>query len=388
MARRKTPVKAKEPVRLRERPIANGNRSLYLDIYSKGVRKIEALGLYLIPELTPADKIQNRTTLDIARKIKSERILALQSFGISQYEKIKKIGISLVDWLKYHEEQNFNLAKSTVRGRRVCRQRMEEYLASISLRSIRLVDTDEDFIRGFLDYLRTAPNKSCTLNPRPITNGNALHIQSCLTGALNRAVKEGLLARNPVLNIPTNERFKSMESNREFLTIQELKKAIATPAKHEDTKRAFIFACLTGLRFSDVKSLTWAKVEDSPDGSSKVVRTQMQKTKKWISIPLSAEALKWLNPKDGPDEPIFHFYDPVNVEKHIGLWLKAAGINKHITFHCARHTFATMMITIGVDIYTVSKLLGHSKVTTTQIYSKIIDKHKSEAVSKLDSLFD
>ena len=182
MARRKTPVKAKEPVRLRERPIANGNRSLYLDIYSKGVRKIEALGLYLIPELTPADKIQNRTTLDIARKIKSERILALQSFGISQYEKIKKIGISLVDWLKYHEEQNFNLAKSTVRGRRECRQRMEEYLASISLRSIRLVDTDEDFIRGFLDYLRTAPNKSCTLNPRPITNGNALHIQSCLTG--------------------------------------------------------------------------------------------------------------------------------------------------------------------------------------------------------------
>ena len=76
------------------------------------------------------------------------------------------------------------------------------------------------------------------------------------------------------------------------------------------------------------------------------------------------------------------------MEKHIGLWLTAAGINKHITFHCARHTFATMMITIGVDIYTVSKLLGHSKVTTTQIYSKIIDKHKAEAVSKLDSLFD
>ena len=76
------------------------------------------------------------------------------------------------------------------------------------------------------------------------------------------------------------------------------------------------------------------------------------------------------------------------MEKHTGLWLMAAGIIKHITVHCARHKFATMMITLGVDIYTVSKLLGHSKVTTTQIYSKIIDKHKSEAVSKLDSLFD
>lgn len=388
MTRIKTPSKAKEPVRLRERAIANGNKSLYLDIYSKGVRKTESLGLYIIPEHSPIDKIQNKKTREIAEKIKSERILAIQSYGISQFEKIKKIGISLVEWMKQYEEDNLNLSKSTIRGRRESRQRVEDYLDLTSYPSLRLVDVNEDFCKGFLTYLRTAPNKSCTVNPRTITNGNALHIQTCLNGALNKAVKDGLIARNPLLNLSSKEKFHPTESNIEFLTVEELKKAIDTPAKHEDTKKAFIFACLTGIRLSDVIALTWRKIEDAPNGKSKLVRTRMLKTQKWIDNPLSEEALKWLNPKDDPDEPIFHLYDPVNVEKHIKIWLAAAGIDRKITFHCSRHTFATTLISLGVDIYTVSKLLGHSKVTTTQIYAKVIDQHKKEAVSKLDSLFE
>ena len=72
----------------------------------------------------------------------------------------------------------------------------------------------------------------------------------------------------------------------------------------------------------------------------------------------------------------------------IRKWMQNADIKKHISFHCSRHTFATMMLTLGVDIYTTSKLLGHSNVSTTQIYSKIVDEKKVEAVNKVDNLFD
>jgi integrase len=113
----------------------------------------------------------------------------------------------------------------------------------------------------------------------------------------------------------------------------------------------------------------------------------MQKTQKWINVPLSDEALRWLPVKEDLDEPIFHLYDPVNIEKHIAIWMRNAKIDKHITYHCSRHTFATMMLTLDVDLYTVSKLLGHSKITTTQIYAKIIDKKRVDAVSKVDGIF-
>ena len=99
MGRPKKTTKAKEPVRIRERKLANGNRSLYLDIYSKGVRKVESLGVYLVPENTPLDKIQNEHARSVAEKIKSERIIALQNYGIANLDKVMKASMPNVDTL-------------------------------------------------------------------------------------------------------------------------------------------------------------------------------------------------------------------------------------------------------------------------------------------------
>ena len=99
MGRPKKALKVKEPIRLRERKLANGNLGLYLDIYVKGTRKYESLGLYLIPEKTPLDKQMNIHTRQVAEKIKADRIIALQERGIKQYEKIKQSNMSLLDWL-------------------------------------------------------------------------------------------------------------------------------------------------------------------------------------------------------------------------------------------------------------------------------------------------
>ena len=115
----------------------------------------------------------------------------------------------------------------------------------------------------------------------------------------------------------------------------------------------------------------------------------MQKTKAPIYLPLSPEALRWM-PERGnksSQDNVFDLPSAAAVNVLIKPWAKAAGINKHFTFHTARHTFATMMLTLGADIYTVSKLLGHTKVETTQIYAKIINKKKDDAVSLIDAAF-
>ena len=106
-----------------------------------------------------------------------------------------------------------------------------------------------------------------------------------------------------------------------------------------------------------------------------------------VFIPLSDEAKKWLPKPGGYQEPFFNLPAPSTICLILSNWVKAAGINKHITFHCARHTFATMMLTLGSDIYTTSKLLGHNHVATTEIYAKVIDKKKFESMSNLDRMF-
>lgn len=149
-----------------------------------------------------------------------------------------------------------------------------------------------------------------------------------------------------------------------------------------------IFSCFAGLRLGDVRALTWNKVFLASDGKTKFVRTIMEKTNKLVNVPLSKEALNCLNEKEDPNEPIFTLPGTPTVCHDIRKWMQNADIKKHISFHCSRHTFATMMLTLGVDIYTTSKLLGHSNVSTTQIYSKIVDEKKVEAVNKVDNLFD
>ncbi len=128
MARPKKVQKVKEPVRIRQRKLANGNMSLYLDVYVKGVRKVESLGLYLVPETTPIDRQQNNHARQVAEKIKAERILALQNHGVRQWDKVKRSCITLVDFLKEYEQEKFGFSTSTLKGRRDLRLKIETYL--------------------------------------------------------------------------------------------------------------------------------------------------------------------------------------------------------------------------------------------------------------------
>ena len=261
------------------------------------------------------------------------------------------------------------------------------YLNETCQPDIVLANVDADFCRGFIAFLRYAKN-SVRKDGSAISNGATHHHQAVLNGALNKAVREGILASNSLKSLASKEKYQPSESIREYLTLEELKAAMAAPCPREDVKRAFLFSCFTGLRLSDVRSLTWGKIIKAPDGHTLYIRVRMQKTQKLLNVPLSKEALDCLYPKDDADEPIFTLpAGASNIERNLTKWMQNAKITKHITYHCSRHSFATMMLTLGADIYTTSKLLGHANVNTTSIYAKIVDQKKIETVGLVDNFF-
>lgn len=389
MGRPKKTLKAKEPIRIRERKLADGNRSLYLDMYSRGVRKVESLGLYIVPEKTPFDKAHNEHAWQVAQKIKSERILALQTYGIGQWEKIQQSFTPLTKFLEEYEQEQSSISASTIRGRKYMRLRIEQYLRETGRLQMSIMEVDVEFCRGFIKFLRMSKNKRLKKTERNISNCSGLQTQTVFTGALNKALRDGIIERNPMKQLSAKERFHQQESTREYLTVDELKSMIAIPCGDEALKNAFLFSCFTGLRISDVRSLTWGKVLEFPNGNGQYLRVKMQKTQNYVNIPLSKDALKYMRQTDRPDEPIFIISPATSViTQRLQAWADNANVNKRISYHVSRHTFATMLLTVGVDIYTVSKLLGHTNISTTQVYAKIIDKKKVDAINKVDDFFD
>lgn len=256
MGRPKKILKAKEPIRIRERKLTNGSRSLYLDMYSRGIRKVESLGLYIVPEKTPFDKAQNENARQVAQKIKSERILALQTYGINQWEKIQQSFVPLTRFLEEYEQEQSGVSASTVRGRKYMRLRIEQYLRETGRLQMTIMEVDAEFCRDFIMFLRTTKNKRLKNKDRNISNCSGLQIQTVFTGALNKALRDGIIEKNPMKQLSSKERFHQQESTREYLTIEELKSMIAAPCEDDALKNAFLFSCFTGLRISDVRSLT------------------------------------------------------------------------------------------------------------------------------------
>ena len=204
--------------------------------------------------------------------------------------------------------------------------------------------------------------------------------------------KEGrpLIDRNPFKLLDAKEKPQKNSSIREFLTIEEVKQLMATPCRYDIVKRAFLFSCFTGLRYSDIKSLLWSEIRKAADGRTLFLEHPQVKTRKIVTVPLSEEALKWMPKQQKDKEHVFHQMQitSTTVEVILGEWMKEAGIEKHITYHCSRHTAATMLLTLGADLYTVSKMLGHSSIKMTEVYTKIVDKKKLETVNLVNNMFN
>jgi len=386
MGRKKKEIKMKEPVRIREKRLNDGNVSLYLDMYYMGARKKEGLKLYLVPEVNAAAKLQNRNTLKLAEQIKAERILDIQQHGLVNWENVKKGRMTLAAWVEKYTKDENGLTPASMRSKRNAQARVEQYLLYIGKPNLALKEVDKDFCKGFIAFLKT-----CTFNNGKKTLGSTTCriFMNRLAAALNMAVREGLIDNNPFKLLDAKEKPQKKSAMREFLTIEELRTLIATPCRYEIVKKAFLFSCFTGLRYSDMMALKWNEIHKAADGKTLYIEHEQVKTKNMVTIPLSNEALKWMPRKSKGDERVFHQLriTSTTVEVVLGEWMQEAGIRKHITYHCSRHTAATLLLTLGADLYTVSKILGHRSIRMTEVYAKIVDKKKIETMNLVNNMF-
>ena len=397
MAKQKQTVKLKEPVRIRFKQLSNGNQSIYLEYYTGdvirkenyvgGKRKYEFLKLYLIPERTREDKAKNEATLALAKAIQSKRIVEVQN-DAHGFQNTNKSRVNLLDYLENigkqsAEQGSRNYARTVLNTVRALKLFRGDYIA--------FRDVDKEFLSEFTDFLRQMPKASkygVLKTGGRLSNNSVVSYYGTLRTAINRAYKEGIITVNPTKEFDFASKVRQEPSRREYLTIDELKTLINTECRHEIVKRAFLFSCLCGLRVSDIRKLRWCDLQRS--GGRVRIEITMQKTKEPLYLPISDEALKWL-PERGEangSDFIFPLTHEGTVNDTLQHWAKVAGITKHISFHVSRHTHATMMLTLGADLYTVSKLLGHKNIATTQIHAKIVDKKKEEAIGLIPNLTD
>lgn len=371
----------KEIVHLRKRPRSNGTFALFLDICRDGKRTFEYLKLYLVPELTREDKQANKETLKLAEAIRAKRIVEIQAkdFGVVAPDE----DVVFIDVMRKIIDRKDGTTKTSWQN---CLAHVMKYEPNDKLI---FAEITPQWVRGFRDYLdKTAmqwsiDSRKHDVPPRPLSEGTKALMFQKFCSVFNIAIKEGIIQRNPTLGV---ERFKEPESEREFLTIDEIRKLTTTPPPNKELAQAFFFSCLTGMRWSDIVKLKWSEVQKWHDGTRIVFK--QKKTRGLEYLDLSPQAASLLGEAGNPDAHVFPALGPLQAARiSIAAWVRSAGIDKHITFHCARHSFAVMMLDLGVDLYTVSKLLGHKSIETTQVYAKILDKNKQAAVARIPNIF-
>lgn len=383
MARPKKQTRQTSFVTIRQKERAKGRKSLYLDIYKDGKRTYEFLDLYLVPEIDDAAKVLNENTMSKAMAIRNQRELIVINGGELQREAAKKI--LLADWMEKMREEKKKTGQSGSRADTY--NSTMKHLTDYAGDKVTLADIDEDFCKGFIQYLINADNRRSTKNPTKISKSASRTYYQVLMSALNEAVRQKILRANPghYLSKSATKPINNVKGTRSYLTIDDVRKLIATDFNHEETKQAFLFSCFTGLRLSDIENLTWANVSER--NGSTYLSIVIQKTREPFTIKLNNEALKWM-PKRTSGNNVFQLPHRMNINRQVKTWAEKAGIDKYVCFHTARHTFATMTLTLGADLYTVSKLLAHQNISVTQVYAEIINEKKDKAVDLANGLFD
>lgn len=381
-------------ITIRTRTLKTGSRSIYLDFYEKGKRWSEYLNLFLVPDDKPDAKRLNEASMAKANEIKSKRLLGIDE-DATETESGKSIQLPkriFADWLNDYIEgirRNPSYSQSTYHNYRSTTNIIKEYLQYRRRPRYLMSKIDKKFIAGLLDFMQnTYRNTKSPDNPKEMSQ-RTLHLhQTILVRMLNAAVKEGVMDNNPFYALGKHERISKTQSERDYLTKEELLALAVAPATNETTKRAFLFCCFTGLRYSDVCTLAWRDIKQVDSGLVVSIRA-MQKTGKQVTIPLNQSALKWLPDRNGckPGQKVFDMACLSACDKCLKKSAAAAGIEKNVSFHTSRHSFATLSLAAGGDLYTVGKLLGHTNIRSTQVYADVVMETKIEAVNRISEYF-
>ena len=356
-------------VSLRKKPLSNGKYSLFIDYYADGVRQKEYLKMYLFKK--PKDELEkqhNKEILSLAQSIRNKREEMLKAGEFDLQSSVHKS----VNIFLYFDKYVSGYGKKDKELVRLALQHFKTYLkASHKIESfLRPNQLTETVCMGYRDYLKAT------------FNGETGHSYfSRFKKVLRQAVRDKIFTVSPADEV-ANEKGESQE--KDVLSTDEIKRLAATPCGNDTVKRAFLFSCFTGLRLIDVRGITWKEIQES-DGKLTLRRMQT-KTEKQVSVSLNASAVKLIGERKEPGDKVFDLMGDTGIRKNLKAWAKKAGLQKHITFHVARHSFATNLLIYETDILTVSRLLGHTTTKMTQKYIRIAETLKEQAVNRLPEI--
>ena len=361
-------------VSLRQRPISNGRDTLYLEFYPpivhplthKNIRS-ESLGMYIYQN--PKTKEQRQYNNDIQAKAEALRCVRFQELLNEKYNFTDKTKLTM-DFLNYF----YDKAKRKNQKWMMVYSHFERF----TCKQCSYGDVTVKLCRDFREYLLNADQ--IKFPSRQIKRNSAAGYFATFCALLREAQKERVVVENICDKLDC---IKWEDVKKEYLTLDELHQLASVPCSFPVLKSASLFACLTGLRLGDILSLGWYNIVPRSDGGYSI-RIRTGKTQQEVTLPLSNEAFELCGiPGEGK---VFKGFERYMVQRPLKRWLSEAGITRNITFHCFRHTYATLQLSLGTDIYTVSKMLTHRNVTTTQIYAQIIDEKKIEAANRISLL--
>ena len=377
--------------------LSNGTESLFLDFYygtskvydpdkdkmvEKKTRKREYLKLYLwrAPR-NPQERTDNKQTLELAKKIRDER--EQETKEIMEGYRIRVDDKNLLTyWDNFIEETvvaDKRLLKASLRNfREFLKEEYPMFADRIEAKQLR-----PEMMQKFADYL--------------VDNHRGQGAETYyrrFRRLINKAVKAGVIKRSPCYDKDGNSIAPPKTNDilaKDILSADELQRLFATHYDREnpEIRRAFAMTCYSGIRHCDIVKLTYSDV----DYSNKVLKFRQSKvaghsSKSGVNIPLNDTLLSIIGekPDDAKDDFIFHLPSDTMCLRALRHWTKRAGIDKHITWHCGRHSFATVLLSNGANIKVVSELLGHSSLKFTEIYVRAVDELKKEAINSLPTL--
>ncbi len=357
-------------ISLRTKKLRSGMLSYYLDYYpgfrdsiTLKIIRHEFIGIYIYSN--PQTKEEVLYNKEMKRKAEAFRCrryeeIVNEKFGLLDERKLKG------DFLAYYRQ----VMETKNQKWKFVYAHFEKFVHG----KCRFIDVDVELCKKFHDYLLKAKGLK---NRQPLARNSVAGYWSTFRGFLNVAYRDKLLRENVNDYL---DRINTVPTRRESLTIAEIKLLYNTPCEIEVLKRAAIFSCLTGLRRSDIMALRWNNVQEYADGGHYLDFISV-KTKADNLVPISDEAYMLLGKRK--DGLIFKGLKKEMTSGPMKDWIASAGIKKHITFHCFRHTYASLQIELGTDAFTVQKLLAHKTIGTTEIYTRHADPKRREAANRI-----
>lgn len=375
-------------VNLRKKVLSTGKISLYLDFYppiinpktGKETRR-EFLKLYLHKNPnTVEERTHNKDTFKLAEVIKSKRDVQLKNKEFGFKDNVT-LNINFILFYKSIVSDYYNSgSKSNYSSWEASLKHFENFSGGTVLSN----NLTLDYIKKYRAYLLNAKSMRNSKINKNLSKNTASSYFKNFIAVLKIAFKQNLIEKNLAEDA---EYIKEEETHREYLTEEEISLLWKTEIKIEKVKYMAIFSALSGLRFVDINNLYWENIfNDKHQGY--YISLREEKTKSIKNHPISDTAYNILKTQKTNTGLIFRGIQYSQITRPLKDWIKESKIKKKISFHNFRHSYATLQLANGTDIYTVSKLLGHKNVSTTQIYTKVMDKNKIEAANRINLNLD